>query len=136
MHIDIYKGSYICVLSAQLFLVAAICNYTWGNYIESSIILLVYITSIYYHKHPTIINKFLDEYMARITVFTTITSSLYNYNILPTVFTSIMSYMYFNAPKFQMNSHISNLYHAICVHIPCFLGLMSLYYNNKSIVKY
>ena len=116
---DIYEGSYICVLSGQLFLVAAICNYNWGNYIESSIIFLVYIKSIYYHKHPTIINKFLDEYMARITVFT-----------------SIMSYMYFNAPKFQLNSHISNLYHAICVHIPCFLGLMSLYYNNKSIVKY
>ena len=128
---DIYEGSYICVLSAQLFLVAAICNYNWCNYFESSIIFLVYITSIYYHKNPTILNKVIDEYMARITVLVSISSSLYYYNIFPSIFTSTMAYMYFNAPKFQMNSHISNLYHAICVHIPCFLGLMSLYYNTN-----
>jgi hypothetical protein len=128
---DIYKGSYICVLSAQLFLVAAICNYNWCNYFESSIIFLVYITSIYYHKNPTILNKIIDEYMARITVIVSISSSLYYYNIFPSIFTSIMAYMYFNAPKFQMNSHISNLYHALCVHIPCFLGLMSLIYNTN-----
>ena len=128
---DIYEGSYICVLSGQLFLVAAICNYNWCNYFESSIIFLVYITSIYYHKNPTCINKILDEYMARITVLVSISSSLYYYNIFPSIFTSIMAYMYFNVPKFQMNSHISNLYHAICVHIPCFLGLMSLYYNTN-----
>ena len=128
---DIYEGSYICVLSGQLFLVAAICNYNWCNYFESSIIFLVYITSTYYHKNPTILNKVIDEYMARITVLVSISSSLYYYNIFPSIFTSTMAYMYFNAPKFQMNSHISNLYHAICVHIPCFFGLMSLYYNTN-----
>jgi len=128
---DIYKGSYICVFSAQLFLIAAICNFTWCNYLESSIIFLVYITSIYYHKNPTYINKVIDEYMARITVVVSISSSLYYYNILPSIFTSIMAYMYFNAPKFKINSYISNLYHAICVHIPCFLGLMSLFYNTN-----
>jgi len=129
---DIYKGSYICVFSAQLFLIAAICNFTWCNYLESSIIFLVYIISIYYHNKPTCINKIIDEYMARITVVVSILSSLYYYNILPSIFTSIMAYMYFNSPKFQINSYISNIYHAICVHIPCFLGLISLYYNTNT----
>jgi hypothetical protein len=126
-----YKGSKICVLSSQLFFIAALFNYTWENYIESFSIFALYMTSINFHKKPTTINKFVDECMVKFSISISIVISLYHYNILPTISTIIITYMYYNRPDCKVPCIICNLYHAIFVHFIGFVGFMCIFYNKK-----
>ena len=131
LKMDIYTGSKICMLSTQLFLIASLHNFNWGNYIESVTIYFLYITSWYYHSNPTPINKAIDEFMVKTTIIVTVVISLYNYNILPFVCTIILSYMYYKRPDYKIPCTICNLYHASCVHFIAFLGFISIYYNKN-----
>jgi len=112
--------------------IASIYNYNWGNYFLSFVILASYIVSCIYHYYPTPQTKYNDEVVARILVCVSCVSSLYSANIFPTIFTSLLGYMYYNRPKFIPNTYIDNLYHSICSHMIAFFGLMALYYNNHS----
>lgn len=131
-----YYGSYICLTSCQLFLIALIYNYNWGNYFLSLVILASYIVSCIYHYYPTLQTKYNDEVVARILVCVTCVSSLYRSNIFPTRFTLLLAYMYYNRPNFVPNTYIDNLYHSICSHMIAFFGLMALYYNNTQSNNY
>ncbi len=127
----IYKGSKICVLSSQLFLIASLFNYFWGNYIESSLIFLLFMTSVSYHKKPIPLYKIIDEFMVKFSIFISIVISLYNYNILPTISTIIITYAYYNSPDCKKPCTLCNLYHAVFVHFIGFLGFISIYYNKN-----
>jgi len=129
-----YSGSYICLCSAHLFLLASIFNYNWGNYFESIFIFALYFTSLIYHSKPKPNNKILDETVSRIAIGVSIATSLYNSNILPTIFTTLVMYMYYHSPNFTINTYISNIYHAICIHLIGFLGFIALYYNVNTLV--
>lgn len=127
----IYNGSKICVLSSQLFLIASLFNYMWGNYIESSLIFLLFMTSVSYHKKPIPLYKNMDDFMVKFSIFISIVISLYNYNIFPTISTVIITYAYYNRPDCKIPCSICNIYHAIFVHFIGFLGFMSIYYNKN-----
>lgn len=126
-----YKGSTICILSSQLFLIASLFNYMWGNYIESSLIFLLFITSVSYHKKPIPLYKTMDNFMVKFSIFVSVVISLYNYNILPTISTIIISYNYYNRPDCKIPCSTCNLYHALYVHYIGFLGFISIYFNKK-----
>ena len=129
---DNYVGSRICVLSSQLFLVASIYKFKWGNYIECISIFLLYLSSIMYHKKPTHKNKKLDEFFVKINICTSIIISLFQYNIIPPICIIILSYMYYlneKRIKLKINSILSNLYHAIFIHFVAFIGFMSFRLN-------
>jgi hypothetical protein len=128
---DIYTGSKICVLSSQLFLIASLLNYIWGNYIESITIFFLYISSFYYHKNPTPINKAIDKFMVKNAILVTVIISLYNYNIFPFISTVTLSYMYYIRSNCKKSCTICNLYHAIFIHFIAFLGFISIYYNKN-----
>jgi hypothetical protein len=126
-----YRGSKICLLSSQFFLIASLYNYAWSNYIESFSIFAMYMTSINYHKTPTPINKVIDECMVKIAIFISVVISLYNYNILPSISTLIISYNYYNRPDCNIPCSICNMYHALFVHYIGFLGFICIYFNKK-----
>jgi len=128
---NIYKGSKICLLSSQLFLIASLFNCIWENYVESFSIFAMYMTSINYHKKPTPINKFVDECMVKFAIFVCIVISLYNYNICPTISTLLISYYYYNRPECKIACSICNIYHSLFVHYIGFLGFISIYFNKK-----
>ncbi len=125
-----YKGSYICVFSSQLFLIASLFNFILGNYIESIAIFAMYMSSVSYHKNPNDENKIIDEYIVRIAIFICMALSLYNYNIFPTLATIIISVAYYTKTYCE-NCSYCNLYHALFVHFIGFLGFISIYYNKK-----
>jgi len=129
---DKYCGSYICILSAQLFLLASICNFYWKNYIECIIIFIMYISSVNYHIIPTLQNKAIDEFLVKINMSIGIIISLYYYNVLPTLCAMLIIYMYYleiRKFRFVMNSIKSNIYHSIFIHFIAFLGFMSFNLN-------
>ena len=129
----IYNGSKICVLSSNLFLIASLFNFIWSNYIECSLIFLLFMTSVSYHKNPSPLYKIIDEFMVKFTIFICVVLSLYNCNILPTISTILIFYTYYNRPNCHMSCTSCNLYHAIFVHFIGFLGFMSIFYNKNKI---
>ncbi len=124
-----YYGSYICLVSSHLFLLASLFNYYHNNIIECISIFLLYITSIFYHNNGesnlNMINyKTIDIYCCRIVVVVCGILSLMNYNIYPTLATLFISIMYYYEIAY------TNILHAILIHLPGAVGFFSIYYNN------
>ena len=78
-----------------------------------------------------LLNKFIDECMVKFSISISILISLYHYNILPTISTIIITYMYYNRPDCKVSCIIFNLYHAIFVHFIGFVGFMCIFYNKN-----
>lgn len=127
----IYNGSYICILSSHLFIIASYYNAIWKNYIECALMVILYISSINYHAIPTALNKIVDECIARAIIVHVVGISLYYNNIVPGICTMISAYMYYgNFAGHSLNTYISNMYHSIFIHFFGFLAVMSLQYNK------
>ena len=116
-----YQGSFICVGSSHLFLVAAIHNYLWCDYVKSILILSLYITSVMYHSRPRKTLKILDCSVCGITAAY---GNIYAVNVLPYIFTFLVCLFYFlgNFPENTIKRHV---YHASTVHFIGFLGMLS-----------
>jgi hypothetical protein len=124
-----YYGSYICLVSSHLFLLASLFNYYHNNIIECISIFILYITSIFYHNNGEhnlnrIDYKTIDIYCCRIVIFICGILSLINYNIYPTLATLFISIMYYYDIAY------TNILHAILIHLPGAVGFFTIYYNN------
>jgi hypothetical protein len=124
-----YYGSYICLISSHLFLLASLFNYYHNNIIECISIFILYITSIFYHNNGehnlNMINyKTIDIYCCRIVVVICGVLSLYKYNIYPAFATLFISIMYYYEIAY------TNILHSILIHLPGAVGLFAIYYNN------
>jgi hypothetical protein len=113
-----YKLNNFCVLTSQLFLLASIFNY-YNNYFYSSYsIFSLYCTSVLYHTTNNILFRKIDVFITKLTIFLCIIISINDKNIYPSLFTSFIIISY--------NRNKSHLYHSLLVHIPGFLGFISL----------
>lgn len=124
-----YYGSYICLVSSHLFLLASLFNYYHNNIIECISIFILYITSIFYHNNGennlNMINyKIIDIYCCRIVILICGILSLINYNIYPTLATLFISIMYYYEIAY------TNILHSILIHLPGALGFFAIYFNN------
>lgn len=124
-----YYGSYICLVSSHLFLLASLFNYYHNNIIECISIFLLYITSIFYHNNGesnlNMINyKTIDIYCCRIVVVVCGILSLSKYNIYPAFATLFIAIIYYYQIAY------TNILHAILIHLPGAVGFFSIYYNN------
>jgi hypothetical protein len=114
------KINNICVLSSQLFLLSSIFNY-YNNYFYSSYsIFILYCSSVLYHSTNNILVKKIDMFITKIAICLCIIISINEKNIYPSLCTSIVIMCY--------NPKKSHLYHSLLVHIPGFIGFMSLSY--------
>ena len=130
-HTKKYYGSYICLLSSQLFLLASLFNYYHNNIIECISIFTLYITSIFYHNNgennQNMINyKTIDIYCCRIVVFICGILSLYKYNIYPAFATLFIAIIYYYEIAY------TNILHSILIHVPGSLGFFAIYYNYNN----
>jgi hypothetical protein len=120
-----YAGSTICIISSQLFLLASLYNLFYcKKFIESLIILTLYYTSILYHYDGNKYMRYIDILVTRITIIICIIISILKKNILPIIFTLFVAIFYY----IKLSSH--PLYHSLTVHLPGFIGFITLYYNN------
>jgi hypothetical protein len=122
-----YNGSIICLLSAQLFLIASLFNLFYcKNYIDAIVIFLLYITSILYHYNGDKFFRKIDIMVTRFAILTCIITSLFYKNILPSIFTLFVIFFYY------MNFSSSPTYHALSIHLIGFFGFLALYYNKNN----
>jgi hypothetical protein len=119
-----YDGSKICLLSSQLFLIAAIYHiYYTKNYIVATGIILVYLTSCLYHGTGK--GRKLDM-CSNISMMILFSIVLYkNNNTLPLVFCfmSVIGYCY---NKKINDKNRQYYYHCLFVHIPVVIGFFTI----------
>ena len=108
----------MCCLTSQLFLFASIFNFYNNNLYYAYYVFSLYCSSIIYHSTGNILIRKIDIFISQIAIITGIIISIYNNNIYPSIFAGIIIIAY--------NPTKTNIYHAIFVHIPAFLGIMSL----------
>jgi hypothetical protein len=108
----------ICCVSSQLFLFASIYNYYYNNIFYSYYIFSLYCSSILYHTTGNLLIRQIDMLISQIAIIIGIIISIYSKNIYPTIFAGIIIISY--------NPTKTYTYHAIFVHIPAFLGIMTL----------
>jgi hypothetical protein len=143
----IYNGSKICLLSAQLFLIAGIYNIYHKNIIIGFLLLLLYISSSIYHYNGNHTAKNIDIVVVYISSCICILISLYNRNLIPLFFLVIAGTLYNHndnklLEKLKDESMIQthpNMYHLYdmiyhsLIHFTIFIGTMTLIYNTKKI---
>jgi hypothetical protein len=126
----LYEGSTICLLSSQLFLLASLFHYFHcDNILETILIFSGYLTSICYHYNGNATMRLIDIWIIRIGASVCNTNSIMYNNYLPGLFTSICAFFYY------MRYSSSNLYHALCVHVPAFLSFITMYFNKNEITS-
>ena len=112
------KINNVCCLTSQLFLFASLFNYYNNNLYYSYYVFSLYCSSIIFHSTGNLLIRKIDIFISQIAIITGIIISIYNNNIYPSLFAGIIIISY--------NPTKTNIYHAIFVHIPAFLGIMSL----------
>lgn len=108
----------ICCVTSHLFLFASIFNFYNNNLYYAYYVFSLYCSSIIYHSTGNLLIRQIDMLISQIAIIIGIIISIYSKNIYPTIFAGIIIISY--------NPTKTYTYHAIFVHIPAFLGIMTL----------
>lgn len=149
MEVEEYKGSKILFTSSHLFLFSSLFGFYIGNWKISIGMLIVYLTSIYYHYEGGKERKMIDM-MSNIILGFYYSIQLYKEKIyIPGIIGLLVIGMYIGVKKIEeyrennvmidirsSNSHPNTSYstsnvemnHLIFVHIPIYLGFMYIHY--------
>jgi hypothetical protein len=124
-----YKGSKILFTSSHLFLFSSLFGFYIKNWNVSIGMMIVYLTSIYYHYRGGEKKKILDM-MSNIILGLYYSYGFYNKgNYLPGLIGIIVLSLYMGMKKIEDFKENHEMNHFIFVHIPIYLGFMYIHYT-------
>ena len=129
-----YKGNMMLFLSSHLFLISSLACFYEKKYVIGFFMLLVYITSIFYHYDGNHHYEFIDKINARFVGITLIIMCLLKRLYISPII-AVFSYCIFFYNQYvseEKNIHC-DFSHLLLIHIPIFIAFMFMvmYYNNK-----
>lgn len=128
MEIAEYKGSKLLFTSSHLFLFSSLLGFYIGNWTPSIGMLIVYLTSIYYHYNGCIKRKIIDM-SSNIILGIYYSYQFYQKNIyLPGIIGLIVFSIYCMIKRINKSVKNDIINHCIFIHIPIYMGFMYLHY--------
>ena len=124
-----YKGSKILLTSSHLFLFSSLFGFYIKNWNVSIGMMIVYLTSIYYHFRGGEKKKILDM-TSNIILGLYYSYRFYNRgNYLPGFIGIIVLSLYMGIKKIEDYKDNDEMNHFIFIHIPIYLGFMYIHYK-------
>lgn len=118
-----YKGSGLLVFTSSLFFLPALLCFLYGLYVPGVGMILTAINSIRYHSQGCSHAKFIDI-VSNFTLGAFFTISAWMSGNMTTVWMSLFA-VCGNAIS-KMKEQAPNLWHGLLVHLPAFIGFMSI----------